>query len=232
MDVVYLVRKGDSNPELRYSLRSLANLPHRQVWLVGHCPGWVTGVRHIPTVQTGTKYRNTTLAVRRACENRQITDDFALFNDDFFVMRPLDHVPTMHLGPVEQRIEHHRSRGSTGYATGAERTAHLLRSWGYDEVLSYETHTPMVINRRGMLDALHRAAPHGIPTLHKRTLYGTLHQVGGALLDPDPKVTTDDPGPWHGPFLSTDDQAFRRHPVGEHIRATFPTPCRYEVDSP
>ena len=47
MDAVYYVRPGDRNDELRYSLRSLANLPHDRVWIVGHTPPWVTGIESI-----------------------------------------------------------------------------------------------------------------------------------------------------------------------------------------
>ena len=35
MDLVYLVRPGEQNEELRWSLRSLVNLPHERVFEVG-----------------------------------------------------------------------------------------------------------------------------------------------------------------------------------------------------
>ena len=55
MDLVYVVRDG-ANPELRYSLRSVAvNLPHDRVWIVGHVPAWITGCETVPTVQAGRK---------------------------------------------------------------------------------------------------------------------------------------------------------------------------------
>lgn len=31
-DIVYFVKDSESNEELRYSLRSLVNFPHRDVW--------------------------------------------------------------------------------------------------------------------------------------------------------------------------------------------------------
>ena len=41
LDVVYCVKELITNEELRYSLRSLRNLPHRKVWIFGGCPKWV-----------------------------------------------------------------------------------------------------------------------------------------------------------------------------------------------
>lgn len=43
MDILYLCRPGE-NLELRYSLRSLRNVPHGRVWIFGDCPDWVTNV--------------------------------------------------------------------------------------------------------------------------------------------------------------------------------------------
>ena len=34
-DIVYFVKDTDTNEELRYSLRSLANFPHGKVWFYG-----------------------------------------------------------------------------------------------------------------------------------------------------------------------------------------------------
>jgi hypothetical protein len=77
LDLVVPVREAPTNQQLRYALRSwAAHLPHGQVWIVGHKPVWLNGVRHIPTRQTGTKYANTTTAVRAACEHPEVSDTF------------------------------------------------------------------------------------------------------------------------------------------------------------
>ena len=38
MDIVYLVKNSRTNDELTYSLRTLVNVPHDKVFLVGGCP--------------------------------------------------------------------------------------------------------------------------------------------------------------------------------------------------
>ncbi|MFF3129757.1 hypothetical protein ACFVRD_48125 [Streptomyces sp. NPDC057908] len=53
-DIVYVVRPWNQNEQLRYSLRTLANLPHRRVWIAGYCPTWVgPDVGRIPVAQAG-----------------------------------------------------------------------------------------------------------------------------------------------------------------------------------
>ena len=51
MDIVYVVRPGDENEALRYSLRSLANIPHRTVWIAGYRPKWCYGIVYVPRDQ-------------------------------------------------------------------------------------------------------------------------------------------------------------------------------------
>ena len=60
MDIVYLIKVDPENDseELRYSLRSLKNIPHQKVILVGEKPEWVTNVEFIPVAQTKTKHQS------------------------------------------------------------------------------------------------------------------------------------------------------------------------------
>ncbi|MFD7516083.1 hypothetical protein ACFV85_14950 [Streptomyces niveus] len=227
MDVVYVVEPGDGNEELRYSLRSLAaHLPHDRVWIAGHRPAWVSGdVGHIPTTQQGSRFRNSTGNLRAACEHPDVSEEFAYFNDDFFVMEPADEVPRWHRGPLDAVIA---STRSSLYRRGAQATALLMSRMRLDTdgpLLSYEMHAPMVVTKAGMLQALDAGA--GLPVLHKRTLYGNMQQLGGDQAD-DVKVRTLDDGPPDAAFWSTSDAAFTGGRIGVLIRAAFPDPCRYE----
>lgn len=103
MDVVYYVRPGERNEELRYSLRSLQNMPHERVWLVGHKPAWVTGVEHIPNRSNGSSpQHNATSHLLAACDAVP-AERFVVFNDDFYVMEPIEHIPALHAGPLSER---------------------------------------------------------------------------------------------------------------------------------
>lgn len=226
--VVYVVGPGDDNEELRYSLRSLAaNLPHERVWIAGHRPSWVSDtVGHIPASQMRSRFQNSTGNMRAACEHPEVAEEFVYFNDDFFVMDPVDSVPVMYRGTVDEVTAITRS---SLYRRGGQATALLMTRMGLADdgpLLSYEVHAPMTITKARMLEVLDKGA--GLPVLHKRTLYGNYWRLGGEQIT-DVKVHgREDPGP-DGPFVSTSDDAFAHGLIGDLIRDTFPDPCRYEA---
>ncbi|NGO66805.1 hypothetical protein [Streptomyces boncukensis] len=229
VDIVVPVRVGATNPQLRYALRSWAeNLPHRHVWLVGHKPPWVRGVKHLPTHQSGTKYQNTTHAVRTACMTAGVSDQFLLCNDDFFVMRPQDQgMPVLHRGPVSAVETYYEGRASGRYLRGLRETRDLLVSLGHEDPLSYELHVPLPVEKEAMLKALGIAKR--LDVVHKRTLYGNLAGIGGdeirdvKILKRGPKFDR------ASPFLSTMPDSFENGFVGQHIRQAFPRRGRYEA---
>ncbi|MEZ7005825.1 hypothetical protein [Streptomyces sp. AD55] len=227
-DLVVPVRQGPVNEQLRYALRSwAAHLPHRHVWLIGYRPAWAQRVRHIPTVQTGTKYQNTTQAVRAVCEHPDVSDPFILMNDDFFVMQEQpDGVPVLHRGPVRQVEAYYATRGQGRYLRGLRETRDLLVSLGHEDPLSYELHVPLTVHKKGMLHALD--VGRHLDVIHKRTAYGVLNGIGGEQIE-DVKVLWRAPRFPSGPFLSTMPDAFAHGAVGTHIRRAFPQPCPYET---
>ncbi|MGW5925234.1 hypothetical protein ACWF2L_03170 [Streptomyces anulatus] len=227
-DVVYVVRPGDHNEQLRYSLRSLSHLPHGRVWIAGHIPPWVApDVGRIPLTQTGTKYQNSTANLRAAAEHPEVAEDFLYCNDDFFVMRPTPRMPALHRGPVARVEAYYASRANGLYLRGLRETRDLLGELGVPAPLSYELHVPMPMRKGLLLEALDAGAR--LSVLHKRTLYGNLHQVGGTAIR-DPKILTRGTGfPREAPFLSTMADTFTSGAVGRHIRAQFARPGPYET---
>ncbi|MFD7964359.1 hypothetical protein ACFV5J_26535 [Streptomyces zaomyceticus] len=229
-DIVVPVREGAAHEQLRYALRSwAAHLPHRRAWLVGHRPRWAADVEHLPTEQTGTKYQNTTLAVRTACEHRDVSEVFVLANDDMFTMRPLpDGVPVLHRGRVRDVERALASRPPSDYMRGMRATRKLLKSLGHPDPLSYELHVPMPVDKTGMLQALDEA--EHLAVVHKRTLYGNLAGLGGEEIQ-DVKIMHRAPR-GYGPeslFLSTMPDSFAYGHVGQFIRDAFPDPSPYET---
>lgn len=228
-DIVVPVREGAANESLRYALRSwAAHLPHRRVWILGYRPRWAVDVEHIPTVQRGTKYQNTTLAVRRACEHDEITSTFLLANDDMFVLNPVEAMPVLHRGPVRDVEAYYATRGSGRYLRGLRETRDLLVSLGHPDPVSYELHVPMPIEKAGMLKALD--ASRHLEVVHKRTLYGNLAQLGGEQIR-DVKILHRAPRGYSAQdtWLSTMPDSFTNGNVGRFIRGVFPRACPYET---
>ncbi|MFG2404280.1 hypothetical protein ACGFR8_08050 [Streptomyces brevispora] len=226
-DIVYVVKPGEHNPQLRFSLRSLANLPHRRVWLAGHCPAWVSDVGVIPTVQQGTKYVNSTANLRAAAEHPDVAEDFLLLNDDFFIVQPVGVMPVLHRGPVDEAEVYYATRARGHYLRGLRETRQLLAELGHPVPLSYELHLPMPMTKSRVLEALDIG--RHLDVLHKRSLYGNLFELGGRQVT-DPKILTRGPQfPRNVPFLSTMPDTFNHGQVGAFIRARFPKASPYET---
>jgi hypothetical protein len=208
MDVVYICRDGD-NDELIYSLRSVVkNLAHTNIWVVGGRPTWYRG-NYIEVVQKGTKYENGRANLRAIVDCGDISDEFVLMNDDFYVMSPVELVPYYHGGDLMDKI-----RLFEGFAARSKYlamlwdTLHILARNGSPTTLDYALHVPMRMRRSELGPLLNYEASI-------RTLYGNLKRVGGEQIT-DVKVHT---GPRNGPsqhdymssdfpFLSTHDRTF------------------------
>lgn len=231
-DVVYVVGPGGSSyDELRYSLRSLANVDHGRVWIAGHLPRWVRNVGHIPTEQKLSKFRNSTANLLAACAHPDVADDFTFWNDDYFALRRTT-VPTWHRGVENsppQRQNPNRSVRGTTFTSGLAATIWLLREWGIEgTLLNYELHVPMPVDKAAMRDVLTRAARHPIEGLHKRTLYGNACGIGGRehvdVKIPQRDRTFSPSARW----VSTNDRSFADGRVGRDLRRRFPDPSPYE----
>lgn len=233
-DVVMPVRPGASNEELRFALRSLANIAHGRVWFVGFKPSWVTGVEFIEGGNSAPHaranlYRNLLLA----CQQPGMSDDIIVMNDDiYFISNHPQPVPTLYRGPLAAQIKpftaSRRSTPGNWWQQSLLSTQTALLAAGFEDPRSYELHTPFPCNRHLMFDTLSRFAhitPHNPPQW--RTLYGVTNQIGG-LIHRDCKALR--PGPIFRPYHSTDDLSWR------YFRARFlqmfPEPSPYEIAAP
>lgn len=211
IDVLYRVKGGVSNEELRYSLRSLANIEHGEVFMVGAPPAWVRNVTIMPGKQYRTKWEALLGDLLLACDELK-GRDLLLMDDDFYLMRPQSIVP-MHRGLLSTHIS--LTQGS--YKRSLKMTLAYLAAKGIEAPLSYDLHAPMPIQADAMAEAIRPAA--GQP-LQPRTLYGNLSGVEAQLAN-DVKVTPGKPMP-SGALLST------RGKVLPVLWRTFPKASRYE----
>ena len=228
MDVVYpLKAAGDGlYHELKYSLRSLSNLDHGKVFIVGGRPQWVTNVHFLEKPQLATKYADAGAAIKLACETSEVSDPFILMNDDFFVMERLDKVPELNRGRVRDVMQVYRDRfGESSYLTGMQNTLKQLEFWGYEDPLSFELHVPIVVHKRIWLKA--REMKVHVPTWHIRTAYGALAMMRGETIKDVKVLARHHPLP-DGPFVSTSDETFRYGTAGRLLRRRFPDPSPYE----
>lgn len=186
---------------------------------------------YIPVRQDESKYRNSTRNVVAACRHPDITDPFLLFNDDFFVLQPIDQVPVLHMGPIVMPSGG-ATIGLSAYHRGQVETRRLLERWGYRDPLSYELHIPLPIHKEPMLEVLDRALRERIAVLHKRSVYGNVAGIGGDF-HADVKILR--PGDTFGPgdlFVSTNEHTWKVGRVGEDLRGMFTEASPYEAHDP
>lgn len=233
MDVVYLVKNCIENEELTYSLRSLVNIPHDKVFIVGGCPHNVDKrkVTYISIPPTVTKYKTTTNNLKSVCLDSRLSSDFILMNDDFFILKPIKN-PRKELnlcrGTIKDVLKEMSYRHSVDsqYMLGMKQAEIFLSDLGHPEPLSYELHIPMVMNKEKFLSIFQLPYIDSIKVLHKRTIYGNLFMKDSTKIR-DVKVYRDFFTPiGSDKFLSTEDISFRR--VKGFLTELFPKKSEFE----
>jgi hypothetical protein len=178
MDFVYICRDGE-NEELRYSIRSVLNsFPEAKVWLVGGKPEWYSG-HCVPVEQNSNKYANALKNLKFLCEHPEISDDFVLMNDDFFIIKKINSVDQFYNGLLSDKINRFTQiTGSSMYIKKLITTNKKLIDLGIKNPIDYELHTPMPMNKTGLLDVIEK-----YPECLWRSMFGNLYNVGGTQMD-------------------------------------------------
>lgn len=223
-DIVYFVKDSESNEELRYSLRSLVNFPHRKVWFYGGCPKGLKPDHHVYVKQDKeNKWKNVSMMLDMACRNPDITKDFWLFNDDFFVMEKIDKPKNYFRGDLYKRIVQLEDKynGITPYSQLLRNCAKELEALGCT-TKDFTLHIPFQINKLNMISLRCISKFEGF-----RSLYGNCY-INTKLTMCDCKITSLNKTYKGGIYLSTEDNAFKDGLVGKQIREKFSDRCKYE----
>jgi hypothetical protein len=182
IDFAYICREG-SNEELRYSLRSVDNsFPNSNVWVIGGRPDWYCG-KHIQTKQCDHKYNNAIENLHAICDSKEISETFVLMNDDFYIVKKIDHVDDYHGGSLLNKIKkYEKINPGANYTRKLSLTYKKIKSLGIENPLDYELHVPMVMEKNKLKQSL----SYG-DNLLWRSIYGNLFNVGGKEIE-DVKV--------------------------------------------
>lgn len=227
LDIVYFVKDGMYNDELRYSLRSVdANMPHKRVWIFGGCPVNVVPDIRVRVDQVGkTKWDRVRNMYKMVCENKEVTDNFIMFHDDFFVMRPTNHLTPLYRCTLDEHIKILESKRPTAYSKLLRNCREAIKG---DVALSYELHTPFIFNKEWLSGVL-----GAFPGYHAiRTIYGNLYYAGQSERSNDPKVFDSKPtfDYKNSQFLSTDDPVINvNNDIWRWLQKQFPKKSRFEI---
>lgn len=227
IDIVYILKDEFNCEELRYSLRSVEkNFPHRFVWFVGGQPKGFQPDRTIKHKQVGsTKWDMIKSSMWKAVENEEVSDDFFLFNDDFFVMKKFKgefiNYVDMTLAEKIDELRRNVHPWLNPYGRTLFKAEQELTSLGCP-TMNYDVHLPMMFNKE-----LFKASINKCSSPQMRSVYGNLNAVP-FVIHQDVKVYDMETVPEDPDFLSTDEDVFEKGRVGAYIRKQFPTPSRWE----
>ena len=209
MDFVYICKPGD-NEELRYSIRSvLYSFPDAKIWVVGGKPNWYSG-NYVYVDQNHHKYANAINNLKAICDSNEISEEFVLMNDDFFIIKKIDTIDQFYNGLLSTKIDRYiKITGSSMYIKKLILTRTRLIDYGIENPLDYELHIPMVMEKEKLKYIILK-----YPSCLWRSMYGNIYNVGGNKME-DVKIYTNKKHSARSNeitqqsiFLSTEDQAF------------------------
>lgn len=225
-DIIYILKPEMDTEELKYSLRSVeANFPHKRVWFVGGQPKGLKPDVALPHKQSGAnKWELIRSSMLKAATDPELTDEFYLFNDDFFIMKPFkgkfvnyaEKTLTWRIEDLQKQFPWLNNYGRTLVKAREE-----LKCLGCTEV-NFEVHAPMLFQKALVPTVLKCSSPQ------MRSVYGNYNGIPYKDIK-DVKIYDMETVPTDAAFISTNDETFQRGKVGAYIRECFPNPSRFEV---
>ena len=187
MDFVYICKEG-VNEELKYSIRSVVeSFADSNIWVVGGKPDWYVG-NYIEVHQIHTKYKNAVENLKKICSSPEISNEFILMNDDFYIIKKINRIENFHSGFLLDKINlYQKLNGNSQYTRKLSGTYKKLKALGFENPLDYELHVPMVMEKQKLQEVLNKN-----DQFLWRSMYGNIFKVGGSEMQ-DVKVYTRGP---------------------------------------
>jgi hypothetical protein len=187
MNFVYICKEGQ-NEELKYSIRSvIESFPDAKIWVVGGKPDWYIG-NYIEVHQVHTKYKNAYENLNKICNSDEISNDFILMNDDFYIVKKINEIKNYHGGSLLSKINlYEKINGNSNYTRKLAATYKKLKTLNIENPLDFELHVPMIMNK----DKLKQVLKYKDQFLW-RSMYGNIFKIEGEEMQ-DVKVYTKGP---------------------------------------
>ena len=226
-DVVYILKRELDTEELKYSLRSVdKNFAINRVWFIGGQPKGFRNVVRLQHEQIGNcKWELIRSSMWKAVNAEDLTEEFFLFNDDFFVMKPVDTDSFINFvdGTLSRRIDElHTEHGMNPYCRTLFKLEQELLTM-HEPTMNFDVHLPMLMNKEQVKATLYKCS-----SPQMRSAIGNLNRLPFVVHN-DVKVYDLESVPVDETYLSTNDDTFNKGKVGKYIRETFATKSRFEV---
>lgn len=176
MDVVYLLRRWPRNCiELKYSLRTLENLKHDNVYVIWFKPDRLTNVIHIPYFDSTKRFENVRNKYRIICENEEISDDFILMHDDNYILKPIKELKYYIRWTLQEHSDVIYERfNNNHYYHAIKEVQKIFPNW-----YSFDTHTPIIFNKDKLANIMEM---YGDSLWSKRSIYCNYYNIKPDIL--------------------------------------------------
>ena len=233
MDIVYILGSGSTwqDNEIRYSLRSVEqNVKDLgNVFVVGEKPDWLQNIIHIACPDSyGIKWRNAYTKISLVCKNSELSDEFLLMNDDFFILKPImaSEYPYYFSSVLTQA----GSIAKAKFLTTPEKLASHVSFYG-KMVRNFSVHRPIRYDKNKFL-----AMPKldlAMTGFSVRGFYGNYYglpaiQCRDITLSPLMKETDYDKATDNRTDISIFSETARTASFQNWIKSKFPLPSRFE----
>jgi len=237
IDVVYILRNTSKwqNNEIRYSLRSIeknAKDIAGKVFLIGFCPKFIDTNELVHIVANdpyANKLRNAIYKIKIACHDPRVSEKFMLMNDDFFIMRKMEYVQNYSKGSLRHSEKRHRTKAGY-YFKAIKETRKSLREIGIESPIDYETHTPIMIEKKKFIALENRFNMMGHAHLFRSVYCNVLGITGKDRRDV--KIYWRDSADIEKikklDILSTDDKVVMDVQMQKFLKRRFSNPSKYE----
>lgn len=232
-DVVFIVREKVARAELQYALRSLANIPHGKVWLIGGKPEWVVNVEHVPFPDNPNKWQNISDKFKSLAHLDGLSERFIYTEDDYFIVKPFDRLPYLvrpaMLNDWVANYEKGRKRKKlSGWPGYLQATRDALHAAGITDPYSFDLHIPMEVERSKIPLHMDTGRPISWRSMCGNTSGREVEVAPRDVKIGVPKKVATVLKSGIG-FLSSSDASFAKC-VEPTLRRIFPEPCRYEKE--
>ncbi len=225
-DLIYILKADIDTEELKYSLRSVEkNFPINRVWFVGGQPEGLEPDIRIPHVQVGnSKWEMIRSSMWKAVNEEELTKDFFLFNDDFFIMEPVDTDKFINFvdGTLSRRIDELHRESMNPYCRTLFKLEQELLTM-QEPTMNFDVHLPMLLNKEQVKATLYKCS-----SPQMRSAIGNINRLP-FVISPDVKVYDLEDEGRGKTYLSTNEKTFNEGNVGRYIRETFKKKSRFEV---
>lgn len=223
IDIVYVVGRGSqwNDAELKYSLRSICkHTTHRNVYVIGHKPSFVTNVIHIPANDVPRKELSILRKILIACEEEDLTQEFLFMNDDHFFVQDvkIEEYPFYHQDTLAQEI---KKRPKCPYREEIERTERFLGSGLY-----FDIHTPIRYDKNLFVEFMEKC-PWDRGDMVIKSLYANLLGVKGEYRK-DIKLISSEFHRIKDVDCFSVGNRVNFLTLNKYLSALFPDKCRYE----